>query len=302
MLDPITYAAVYYSIITILSALGLTLTYQTTKVPNFAQGPYLTLGTYLGIFAQGVLRISPFYFIPVSFLLVGLFSLLFYLLVIRPLMNRGASIVILMIATLNLDIISYSIINIFASWMNYTYFVSISYVNFINSDFDVFGINFSFILGIIAVIVVFISLYLLLFKTKFGIAMRASIENPSLASVVGINTNAVYLFSWFLSGALTGMAGIFFAFFQSVNTYSGDEFLPYMFAATILGGISSLFGTILGGIIVGATSVLVTYGIVSLGFTFFIPFQPIVPLVIMSIVLLIFPQGIGGLLSKFLKH
>jgi len=303
MIDPLVYASILISMITILASLSLTLTYLTTKVPNFAQGSFLTLGAFVGIYSQEVLKITPYYFLPFAFLLVGLYSFTFYKLVIKPLINRKASIVILMIATLTLSIFSFSFINIIASWLTRTYKgIAVTYVNFKKNDFLIFDIPSSFIFSILAVIIISISLYLLLTKTKFGIAMRAAIENPYLASVVGINIDRVYSFSWFLSGALTGIAGIFYGFYYSITTASGDQFLPYIFAASILGGLRNIFGAIPGGLIIGVSSIGITYLLVKLGYEFFIVFQPVIPLVIMSITLLVFPQGITGInYSMFLQ-
>jgi len=297
MIDPLLMTSIYVSLIMIFASLGLTLTYLTTKVPNFSQGSFLTLGSYIGVYSQEVLKINPLYFLPVSFIFVGLYSFTFYKLVIKPLINRNASIVILMIATLTLNIFSFSFINILASWLSKTYKISVTYVTFKKSDFSIGGLPFSFYV-IVAIITVLVAiLYLMLTKTKFGIAMRAAIENPSLASVVGINIDRVYSFSWFLSGALTGIAGIFYGFYQTIDTGAGDRLLALIFATTILGGVNSLFGTIPAGFIIGFSIIELTSTLARYFYVIFLPFQYIFPLVIMSIILLIYPKGLGGVLN-----
>jgi len=297
MIDPLLMTSIYVSLIMIFASLGLTLTYLTTKVPNFSQGSFLTLGAYIGVYSQEVLKINPLYFLPVSFIFVGLYSFTFYKLVIKPLINRNASIVILMIATLTFNIFSFSFINILASWLSKTYKISVTYVTFKKSDFSIGGLPFSFYV-IVAIITVLVAiLYFMLTKTKFGIAMRAAIENPSLASVVGINIDRVYSFSWFLSGALTGIAGIFYGFYQTIDTGAGDRLLALIFATTILGGVNSLFGTIPAGFVIGFSMIELTSTLARYFYVIFLPFQYIFPLVIMSIILLIYPKGLGGVLN-----
>jgi len=295
MIDPLIQTSIYVSLIAIFASMGLTLTYLTTKVPNFSQGSFLTLGAYVGVYAQEVLDKSPLYFLPISFLLVGLYSFGFYKLVIKPLLKRGANIVLLMIATLTLNIFSFSFINIMASYLSQKFKISVTYVTFKKTDFLLLGFPFSFLAILLTTITFIVVLYFMLTKTKFGIAMRAAIENASLASVVGINIDRVYSFAWFLSGALSGIAGIFYGYYQSIDTAAGDKFLPIIFATTILGGVNSLFGTIPAGLIIGFSMIWLTYSLARYVSLIFLPLQFIIPLIIMSIVLIVFPNGLGGI-------
>ncbi len=287
-------AVVTVSSVTILCSIGLTLTYLTTKVPNFAYSGYLSLGIYTGVYAQQVVNIVPYYYLPLAFLLGGIAAFLQYKLLMKPLLDKGMNIVGLMVATLALSIFFFGLINIISDAIQKTFRVSTVVINFKRTEISVMGISGAAIFSPLAVVALIILLYLLLYKTKFGIAMRAAIENASLASVVGINVDRVYSFSWFLSGALGGLAGIFFGFHFTVTTTSGDSFLPYIFASSILGGLNSIFGPIPGGALVGSSSILVPYFLSLIGFSEAFKYALLVPLVIMAIVLLVMPQGILG--------
>ncbi|MDT7865080.1 MAG: branched-chain amino acid ABC transporter permease [Thermoproteota archaeon] len=305
MVEPIIIGTIIFTNILILTSLGLTLTYLTTKVPNFAHGSFVTIGAYVGVYAFSIQEISPYYYIPIAFLISGLVALLQYKLVLKPLMDRGANIVILMIATLTVDVFLFGVINIIADWLATTYKIYVTYVIFKRLDFEMFEIEGAAILSTIFVIIIVILLYLLLYKTRFGISMRAVMENPSLSQILGINVDRVLTFSWFLSGGLAGIAGIFYGFQIPVNTTSGQSFLPIIFAASIAGGLNSLFGAIVGGGVVGVLSMYLPYYISRFGtieilglkisLIQLLRVQPLIPLVIMAIVLLIFPKGIMGI-------
>ncbi|MFP3191440.1 MAG: branched-chain amino acid ABC transporter permease [Thermoproteota archaeon] len=294
-MDPLTAAVIVVSGITILSSLGLTLTYLTTKVPNFAHSSFIAVGAYMGVYAQQVAKVNPLLYLPYAFLAGAAIGFLQYKILLKPLIDKGANIVTLMIATLVVTIFFFGVINIVADWMATTYKVNSVLINFKNSDFTIYDIPISVISVLIFVVLVSISLYYLLNKTKFGIAMRAAIENPSLASVVGINIDRVYTFSWILSGGLAGIAGVFFGFQYTISTNSADFFLPYVFASSILGGLGNIYGPIPGGIIIGTSSIVIPYAIAQLGYPIALNFALFVPLAIMAATLLIIPQGITGI-------
>src|SRR5207245_3474894 len=98
-LDAIIYASLFG-----LMAIGLTLTYLTTKVPNFAYGSFVTIGIYTSFSLLRVNHISPYLSAPLAYVLGGVGSVAMYLGVLRVLARRGSSLVALMISTLAIDI------------------------------------------------------------------------------------------------------------------------------------------------------------------------------------------------------
>jgi branched-chain amino acid transport system permease protein len=112
---------------------------------------------------------------------------------------------------------------------------------------------------------------------------------------LGIDVDKMYTLAWFLSGSLGGLAGMMYSMWLPVTTTSGDEFLPTVFASSILGGLSNIFGSLAGGLVVGAANSLIPYAAGQLGFVELIQFRPVIPLVIMSAILLTKPQGITSL-------
>src|SRR5208282_4288711 len=120
-LQPFMADAIVYGCLFALMSIGLTLTYMTTKVPNFAHGSFVTVGVYLAFTLYHFDNLPAYYSIPFSFLLVGATAAAMYRLVLKPLSARGASLVSLMIATLAVDIAFIGIFGIYSDLLSNVY-------------------------------------------------------------------------------------------------------------------------------------------------------------------------------------
>lgn len=286
-------AVIFASLITMLST-GLTLTYMTTKVPNFAHGDFATMNVYLNLALVHLLGLSPYMGVVPSFFFGGLISLVMYLAVLRPLLNRGANYVILMVASIAYDMILISLINIFADYLNRVYKILTRLFQMKSFDLEFSGQPMIFLVAPLMSILIISLLYFFLNKTKFGIAMRAAIENPSLAEVIGININLTYAFSWFISGGLAGVAGALLPLYMTCNPDIGVRLLISVFAASIVGGLTNIYGAFLGGLVIGLAETLGTgYLSITVG-PWIVPYRPVIPLSLMLLTLLFAPRGLTG--------
>ena len=95
------------------------------------------------------------------------------------------------------------------------------------------------------------AMHLLMTRTTLGRAMRAVSENPALAGVVGIDVDRVVRATWLIGGALAAAAGIMSGIVVQIRPFMGFDLLLPLFAAAILGGIGSVPGAVIGGLIVG---------------------------------------------------
>jgi len=114
---------------------------------------------------------------------------------------------------------------------------------------------------IIITALVMVASYLLLTKTKFGLQMRASLENPALARTSGISTSQVYATTFAFGAALAGLAGGLMVPIYALNADMGVPFLIKSFLAVMLGGMGSFEGSILGAALVGTTSAALPWAI-----------------------------------------
>ncbi len=286
-------AVIFASLLTMLST-GLTLTYMTTRVPNFAHGEFATMNVYLNLALVQVLGLSPYLGVVPSFFFGGLVALLLYLAVLKPLLDRGANYVILMIATIAYDMILISIINIIADYLNRVYKIQTRLFQLKGLDLDLLGQPMIFTVAPALSLIIITVLYFFLNKTKFGIAMRAAIENPSLAEVIGININLTYAFSWFISGGLAGLAGALLPLYMTCNPDIGVRLLISIFAASIVGGLTNIYGAFLGGLLIGLAETLGTGYLSIMVGPWIVPYRPVIPLSLMLLTLLFAPRGLTG--------
>ena len=290
----ITSSIVYGSLFGMM-AIGLTLTYITTKVPNFAYGSFVTIGLYTSYSLYRFTALPPYASAPIAFGIGGLASIAMYLGILRPLARRGSPLVSLMIATLALDIGFIGIYGIYANYLLYNvgFIDSLSFTSLL-ADFSLFGFQGLVFTAPITLGLLALGLFLLLTRTKFGVAMRASVENPSLARVLGINVEQVYVFAWFLAGGFAALSGCFYTLYSQGGIATGSGLIVEIFAASILGGLSSIYGAAIGGLIIGAGENLLTGTAATTLGTWVLDYQKGIPLLMMIVTLLVFPQGLAA--------
>ena len=286
--------AIIYSNLLVLLALGLTLTYITTKVPNFAQGSYAIVGSYTALTFLKLFNINPYYSLPILFVVGGIVGYITYL-CLKPLIKRNSSVEILMIATLAIDLIILGAIGAYSEILSGIVGTTQAKFVFANVDFSLFGFRGILFVSTIVVIILIGLLYLLLYKTKFGIALRASMENPALSQTMGIDVEKTRMFSWILSGGLAGIAGGLLPYMQEIVPLTGDLIIISIFAASVVGGLRYINGALLGGYIIGLSESLITYGLSLIFGAGFLVYGKVVSLIIMILTLLISPSGIYSL-------
>jgi len=295
MIDIILRDAITFANLLTLLSIGLSLTYMTTKVPNFAHGSFATIGVYIALTITELWNLNIYTSLLIAPFLGGLAALSLYKFILKPLSDRGASLISLMIATLAFDLVLLSFLNIYADYLTRSFKIKSRVFNLRGYDFEIAEYPAIFPISLILSISLIIILHLLLKKTKFGISMRATIENPPLASVMGINVNLVYSVSWFIAGSLAGLAGCLLPIRFIGNPDTGTTMIASIFAASIVGGLLNIYGAALGGYLVGLTEVLGTnYLAIWIG-SWIIPYRPIIPLIAMVITLLIAPHGLSSI-------
>ena len=291
-------ALVFASELTLLS-IGFTLTYLTSKIPNFAHGTYAGIGIYVSYTFSKILNISPYLGFPLAFIVGGIFSVIIYLVVIKVLTNMGGGAIVLTISTLAIQIFLTALIQIYAFWLRERYSTYTMAFLLKDADFELAGFPGIFIVSISMTIALVIALHFMLTKTKMGVAMRATAEDPELASVLGININQIQLFSWFLTGGLACLAGAMIPLWFQSTPSSGAMMITSIMAGSLLGGFDSIYGSVIGGAIVGMSEImLTTWGSALIG-VWVGEYRPMVPMIFLVIVLMIEPDGLQGAYTKF---
>jgi branched-chain amino acid transport system permease protein len=213
----------------------------------------------------------------------------------RHLLRRQAAEITLMMSTLGYDLVLLSFVQMYADFLTTSYRLFPRRVTMNIYDFELFGERAAaFILPVIAIVFLTL-LHLFLTKTKFGVAMRATIENPVLAGASGINSDRVYLVSWIISGGMAALGGSFMAMAMTGSPVMGMFTIPLMFAGAILGGLGSLYGGILGGFMIGMTEYAGVFYLSQKFGPWVLGYRMGIPLFLMAATLLVFPRGLAGI-------
>ena len=140
---------------------------------------------------------------------------------------------------------------------------------------------------LVAALLIMFILHLVLSRTTFGYSLRAVAENPTLAQVSGINLSRMIVLIWLIGGGLAAAAGVFYGLTNQISPVLGRDLVLPIFAATIVGGIGSIYGAVLGGFLVGLASNLALVILPS-------GYSPAVPFLIILAVLILRPHGLFG--------
>jgi branched-chain amino acid transport system permease protein len=267
-----------------VTALGLSLVFGVMRLVNIVHGELLVLGAYLSWLLLAHLGIDPL----LGLLLVApamfLVGLPIQRLLLNPLMATGAEAPLL--TTFGLSIIAQ---NLFLLWFSAdTRSLSASYGNASMSvaGLDVpviYAISFGFALGLTG------ALHLLIQRTGIGREIRASAEDPAAAEVLGVDVRRVYMLTYGLGAAFAAVGGVLVGLAFSFTPTSGTSYLLTGFAVVVLGGLGSLKGTLLGGLILGVVeSVGASFPSVGDGYRDFIG------LVTFLLILALRPRGLFG--------
>jgi branched-chain amino acid transport system permease protein len=299
-MDPVVVSTVVYSCILALIALGFTLQYLVMGIPNLAHPTIAFSSTYLTLTAT-LVGLTPYTGVLPAALFGGGVSFLLYKF-LASLKRKGVSLVGLMIATLVFQFIIFGLTNIYSEYIAYGLKAYTSSFILTQYDFALFGLPGILFVSMLTLASLATSFHLALTKTKFGVATRAIVENEPLAKVDGVNVDRVLSISWFFVGAVAGISGALYPLWFSMDPNVGTVMLASVFAASVVGGIRSIYGTLAGGIVVAVTEI---GGSVALS-GFFGPvawaYRAAFPILATCIVLLGMPEGLGGFFSRFRKR
>jgi branched-chain amino acid transport system permease protein len=270
-----------------LMASGQTLIFGIMKVVNLAQGAMVILGAYLAYQLFTSFGIDPLLAIPittVALFVVGVFTEVAF---IRPLRREDRSELSLLV-TFAVALLIEGILSV--TWNTSDRIVNTSYSD---SSWTVFGYQitlvrlWAFLLSIAALGI----LYLLLNRTKFGRAVRASVQNPEAARLLGVQAQRVSALGFGVGAATAAAAGSVYAMLYPFNPGSHYDLISRLLSIVLLGGLGSIGGAVVGALIVSVSSAVVAATISPTWseMTFF---------VILLGVLLIRPRGLFGTASR----
>lgn len=235
-----------------LVAMGLSLIFGVMDVVNFAHGAYLMLAMYSSFFAWQIFNIDPF----VSILIIApaffVFGVISERLVIHPIIDEPDFAQIF--ATVGL-------IWVFENTAHFLWGADPRGISAGYGGMNILGIPVQEVrvFGFVIAIITAIGMYILLEKTKIGLAIRATSQDKQAAKLMGINTKWVYMVTFGLGIALVGVAGPVVASIFSTTPTVGANYVLIAFVVVVLGGLGDVFGAIWAGILIGIVDSAVAF-------------------------------------------
>jgi branched-chain amino acid transport system permease protein len=269
-----------------LVALGLALSFGVLRILNVAHGELLMLGGYAAVFAFTQWGLDPFVSMPLVFAILFLFGVVLYLGLFRFVTRFATEIRIK-----NSLLISFGLVLVLQALA----------VRFFTADERTISTGYSSaaltvgliripwvrLAGLLVAIVAAAAVELLLTRTRFGRAMRATSEDWTRAALTGIDVNRVYLVAFAISAGLAAIAGSLVALGYSVSPSIGLGWTLKALIVVVLAGLGSMRGIVLAGVFLGVVEGLAA---VWLGGEY----REIAALVLFLVVLSIRPEGFFG--------
>ncbi len=287
-------ATLTYSAALILLAAAFHLMYGSTKVPNFALGTICGFGAYAAYTCKEVFNLPVYLGAPISFLTGALLALIMSLMVIEPLIKRGRTLVEMTLATLGLRVLFEAFNGIYDYYLQTLLHRRYTAIMLHQYDFRVGAIYGVFLVSTLLAFSSFFLLRYLFSKTRFGLSAKAVWENSELAQIQGINPRHDRVLLWALAGGFAGLSGGIMVMWFHITPLTGSWIMTAVFASVILGGVDSLRGAFIGGLLTGFVEIQVTsWGQAVIG-VWMGEYRSVFPMIIIVFVLSLYPNGLFG--------
>jgi branched-chain amino acid transport system permease protein len=267
--------------ILVLLAIGLSLIFGLMTVVNFAHGSFYMLGAYVGFFLLAYTK-NFWVALVVAPLVVGTLGLVVERLLIRPLYGRSPNDPLLL--TFGLSLVMVEAVKLVAGKLGLTLDPPAALAGAVDLGFMMFPAYRIFV--VLVTVAVLVALWLFLEKTNVGLVVRAGSRDALMVRALGIDLGRVWLVVFGLGIAMAGLAGILAGPLRGVYAEMGFEIIIEAFVVVVVGGMGSLLGAVVAGLLIGEVVSLTTY---------FAPkLAEIVVFIVMAVVLLTRPSGLFG--------
>lgn len=250
MVAQLAFNGIVTGLILTLPALALTIVFGILKFPNFAIGASLTMGAYLIWLFNVLLGLPMLAAVPLAVIGLGLVSVAGDGLVYRHLRDRGP--ITLLVVSMGVSFVLENICRF--AFGNDARNFDVAVARPIR--WQGLRINHEQLITGVTVVVTLVALYGLLQHTRIGRAMRAVADNAVLAAARGIERTTIVLTTWFIAGAVTALGGALIGLDRAIDPQLGWTYQVNVFAAAILGGLGSVFGAVVGALLIGTVEEL----------------------------------------------
>ncbi|MEO6164827.1 MAG: branched-chain amino acid ABC transporter permease [Candidatus Binatia bacterium] len=291
-----------------LIALGYTMVYGVLEFINFAHSEIFVLGAFVGVEVLLLLQsagllatlhpgVILMLVIVTGMTISGLAAMTLERIAYRPLM--GGPRLVALISAIGASFFLQDALRLFESLWRNTFYLNYPSLDFLDRNLPIsvsLVMPVKSLLVIVTAILTLLGLHFFVNRTRMGMAIRAVAQDPDTASLMGVPVNRVIALTFFVGGALGGLAGVLFGIHYSlVNPYSG--FVPGMkaFTAAVLGGIGNIPGAMVGGMLLGLLEAFAaSYLSLLTDGAFGAEYKDVVAFVVLIVILIFRPKGLLG--------
>ncbi|HIU46647.1 MAG TPA: branched-chain amino acid ABC transporter permease [Candidatus Fimadaptatus faecigallinarum] len=268
-----------------LTAIGYSLVYGVMELVNFSHSAVYMLGAYIFYILFEICGAPLWLSVPGALIAAGITGLVIQKVALTPFARKQLPLVYSLIATIGLSIVIQNAMLLIMGSETRRFPTLFEGMFWDVADFRISVLTL-FIIGLSIALITALSLFLKL--TRLGQAMRATAQNRFAATLMGIPAGRIVALCFFVGGVLAAVAGILSSMnYRSVDISIGTSMGVKAFAATVLGGIGSVGGAALGGLIIGISEVLVA-GYISASL------RDMAAYIILIAILIIRPSGLMG--------
>jgi branched-chain amino acid transport system permease protein len=265
----------------VLLAIGLSLIFGLMTVVNFAHGSLYMLGAYFGVFLLGLTK-SFWLSLVLAPLMVFVLGLVIERVLVRPLYGRSIDDPLLL--TFGLSLVVVEAVRIIWGKIGLTVDPPRVLSGAVDLGFMTFPLYRFFVIAV--TLLVLVGLWLFLERTNVGLIIRAGSRDPLMVRALGLDLGRIWLLVFGIGAGLAGLAGILAGPMRPVYPEMGITMVIESFVVVVVGGMGSLLGAVVAGVLIGE--------VVSLT-TFFAPkLSEIMVFIVMALVLLVRPSGLFG--------
>ncbi|MEO0035321.1 MAG: hypothetical protein RLZZ501_1344 [Pseudomonadota bacterium] len=267
-------------------AMCFVLIYKSTQVVNFAQGEFLLIGAWTCWWLVTSLELPFLAAFVLTFLFMMVFGIVLQMVVLRPLI--GEPVISVIMVTIGLSIFFQAVVKaIFGAWAQP--FPEVFPVKSV----DVFGLPVqpAYLMSLVVSVIIMAAFAWFFKYSRMGLAMRATAFNQQVAQSLGISVKSVFALAWAISAMVSALAGVVVGMVNGVSS-ALSFFGIKVFPAVIVGGLDSIVGAIVGGLIIGLLENLAEYA--DSQFLHFGNLYAVAPFYVLVIILMIKPYGLFG--------
>ncbi len=267
-------------------AMCFVLIYKATQVVNFAQGEFLLVGAWVCWWVMTDLGLPFWVGFPATLIFMLIFGVLIQVVVLRPLI--GEPIISIIMVTVGLSIFFQALMR----WL-FGVFVKPYPQIFETERVNVFGLDVEpvYIMSLIISIMIMLGFAWFFKFSRMGLAMRATAFDQQVAQSMGVSIKQVFAISWAISAMVSALAGVVVGIVNGVSSII-SLFGIKVFPAVIVGGLDSVIGSIIGGLIIGVLENLAQF--VDSEFLNWGNMYTVAPFYVLIIILMVKPYGLFG--------